>query len=303
MHSAISEDNHSGSSFRLTVGFATTGRADVLARTVAHLERQTRLPDRIIISAISDADHEGAVTQKVPLEILTTARGLTQQRNHIIDQCTADDVLMFFDDDFVPCDDYLDELEKLFVKNPDIVMATGKVLADGILTEGLTFDEASQIAANGPTMQSDAITPVYNAYGCNMAVRCAALKEPLIRLDENLPLYSWWEDVDFSRLLAPYGRIVRADSLCGVHMGVKSGRTPGQRLGYSQIVNPYYLVRKGTVAWNRAASQAVRNLLANTAKSLRPEPHIDRAGRLKGNLIGLWHIATARADPKHILNF
>ncbi len=30
-------------------------------------------------------------------------------------------------------------------------------------------------------------------------------------------------------------------------MGVKGGRISGDRLGYSQIVNPLYMLRKGTM--------------------------------------------------------
>ena len=37
------------------------------------------------------------------------------------------------------------------------------------------------------------------------------------------------------------------DRLAGVHMGAKGGRTSGRRLGYSQIANPVYLLRKKTI--------------------------------------------------------
>ncbi len=46
-----------------------------------------------------------------------------------------------------------------------------------------------------------------------------------------------------------------------------------------------------------------KNLMANIAKSLFPEPHIDRAGRLKGNLIALRDLAMGRLDPRRILEF
>jgi hypothetical protein len=36
------------------------------------------------------------------------------------------------------------------------------------------------------------------------------------------------------------------------------------------------------------------NLLANLVKSIRPESHVDRRGRLLGNLIGMFHLMTGR---------
>jgi hypothetical protein len=85
-----------------------------------------------------------------------------------------------------------------------------------------------------------------------------------------------------------------------VHLGVKRGRVSGVRFGYSQIANPLYLVRKGTGTGRWAANLIVRNVVANAALSLRPEPHIDRLGRLKGNLIAAGHLMRGRCDPEFI---
>jgi hypothetical protein len=42
---------------------------------------------------------------------------------------------------------------------------------------------------------------------------------------------------------------VAPDCLRGVHLGTKrSERSPGKRLGYSQIANPVYIARKETIA-------------------------------------------------------
>jgi hypothetical protein len=89
--------------------------------------------------------------------------------------------------------------------------------------------------------------------------------------------------------------------LRGVHLGAKGGRTSGVRFGYSQIANPVYLVRKGTVSGRFAWSLMGRNLVANLAKSLWPEPWIDRKGRLKGNILGLIDWALGRISPMRIL--
>ena len=103
---------------------------------------------------------------------------------------------------------------------------------------------------------------------------------------------------DFAARVAARGRMVWSDRLWGVHLGIKRGRSPGRQFGYSQIVNPRYLVAKGTMRGKSALRLAGRNLLTNMAYALFPEPYIDRAGRLRGNLLGLWDIVTGRWRPE-----
>src|SRR5690606_25023936 len=103
---------------------------------------------------------------------------------------------------------------------------------------GLEFEEGQQLLAADKPRQAPLLHATFNGYGCNMAIRMAPVREHDIRFDENLPFYAWLEDVDFSRQLVPFGRIVRADQLRGVHLGTKkAGRSPGKRLGYSQVAN------------------------------------------------------------------
>jgi GT2 family glycosyltransferase len=156
------------------------------------------------------------------------------------------------------------------------------------------LDEVAPI----PTEQ---LEDVYNGYGCNMSVRMSSVHALAITFDEALPLYGWLEDMDFSRQLASAGRIVRSNLLRGVHLGHKAGRSSGVRLGYSQIANPLYMVRKGTMTRGRAYKQIGRNILANAVKTLRPEPWVDRKGRLIGNLRGAVDAVRGQLDPRQIL--
>jgi hypothetical protein len=82
---------------------------------------------------------------------------------------------------------------------------------------------------------------------------------------------------------------------------VKFGRGSGLRLGYSQVVNPVYLGRKGTYPWNRALRSIARHLLLNLLRSPFPEPWVDRWGRLRGNALGLWDLLRGRAHPGRVL--
>jgi GT2 family glycosyltransferase len=175
-------------------------------------------------------------------------------------------------------------------------------VADGINSPGLTSVEAREILRNIPERESgQSITPVFNTYGCNMSFRTATVIERQVRFDERMPLYGWFEDVDFSRRLSPYGKIVQISDAYGVHLGAKSGRTSGLRLGYSQVANPIYLAEKGTLTWPDAFERVWTRLLKNLIKSAAPEPYLDRRGRLRGNLRALRDLALGSLDPGRIL--
>jgi GT2 family glycosyltransferase len=135
-----------------------------------------------------------------------------------------------------------------------------------------------------------------------MAFRMDVVRAHAIRVDERLPLYAWYEDIDVTRQLGRHGAILRLAGARGVHLGSKSGRVKQLRLGYSQVVNPVYLARKGTFPWNHAIPSAARHCLANLVRSLKPEPWADRWGRFRGNMIGLWDLLRGRAAPERILD-
>jgi hypothetical protein len=134
-----------------------------------------------------------------------------------------------------------------------------------------------------------------------MAFRVDPIRLNSIIFDENLPLYGWLEDIDFSGQLTHHGLIVKTKSLRGVHLGIKLGRTSGVRFGYSQIANPIYLTRKGTMSRKHARTIMSRNIAANFIRSLYPEKWIDRRGRLKGNVLALIDFAVGRSSPRRIL--
>jgi len=285
----------------LVVGIPSAGRAEILAESLLHISRQSRLPDEVVVclSAPKDLNMEQLGGLGFNLRILVSTAGSCRQRNHILENVPEADVVVFLDDDFLMSSNYLAEAEKLFVKHPDVAVCTGTVIADGILGPGIQFREGVAIleSDNGHDAETS-LSPIYNAYGCNMAVRMADVRAGELRFDENLPLYGWLEDVDFSRAAAAYGRIVVSSSLRGVHLGIKIARSPGVRLGYSQIANPIYLMRKHTMSFRHAGLQMGRNILANVLHLWRPEPWVDRKGRLSGNLKALVDLLTGRLTPR-----
>jgi len=290
---------------KIAIAIATAGRRDVLSDTIRFLAHQSREPDELLVCPARPEDLDRACLSDCPwpTRVVSGPIGLPAQRNVLLDATDAD-VVVFFDDDFLPADDFLEETERLFAARADVVVATGSVLADGILGPGLSHQEGVDfLAQSARNAQPESLAPTYNAYGCNMAIRMAPVRAHGYRFDERLPLYAWLEDVDFSRQLAPHGRIVKASRLRGVHLGTKSGRSPGKRLGYSQVANRIYIMRKGHMSALQALEGNLRNISANLVRSLKPEPWVDRRGRLAGNLLALWDWMRGRVDPGRILRF
>ncbi len=287
-------------SANLVIGIASTGRAEVLASTVARLVAQSRAPDRVILSVTCERDVDADALAHVPLpiEVHYSAAGLTRQRNAVLTLVAPQDIVVFIDDDFLPADDYIATVCDLFDRHPVVAMATGRVLADGILGPGITFEQAETYIRRGRGRIEGALHSVYNGYGCNMAIRARPVLAHDLRFDERLPMYGWLEDVDFSRQIAQHGLVVKCPGMTGVHLGTKAARSPGARLGYSQVANPLYLVSKGTMARHRAFAIMSRNLVMNLLRFWVPEPWVDRRGRLRGNLLAMRDLIRGQLCPE-----
>src|ERR1019366_7279502 len=289
------------SRFKIAIGIATAGRRGILTEALRELSRQTLLPDIVFVcpAAETDCDAAEAANLPYPLIVIKGRRGLPAQRNAILDVARDFTILVFFDDDFFAFPSYLAEVELCFAAEPTVVAMSGHVIADGIGGPGLSVAAArAALAAFEQPAVDQPLMDQYNAYGCNMALRLAPVHGHGLRFDENLPLYGWLEDVDFCRRLSSYGRIVRNERTVGVHLGSKRGRTSGVHFGYSQIANPIYLWRKGTLRIDVALGQMSRNLLANLANAIRAEPWIDRRGRVLGNALGLFDLFLGRLHPR-----
>ncbi|MDF0602096.1 family 2 glycosyl transferase [Psychromarinibacter sp. C21-152] len=302
----------SSASARIAVLVASKGRSDILRDMIPWLNAQTLLPVSVTLAVTEPADADfdlaALLDPRIASEVILSPPGSCRQRNAALDRVGPDiDYVVFWDDDFFPSRHALAALAEGFARFPDVDGITGDLIADGIGTPGIPQAEARRLLDDWDAARRDGARPApritgdtFGLYGCNMAYRRARVAT--LRFDERLPLYGWQEDVDFARQLP--GRRVEMTEFTGVHLGTKSGReTSGERLGYSQVVNPYYLWRKGTLSAGFSARLVLRNLLANAARSLKPEPWVDRKGRLRGNWIGLRAVLVGRANPEHILNW
>lgn len=286
---------------KVAVVMASLGRAAELAHALAHLADQTQPPSLIILSLEKPEDAPSYIPAGV--EVVMGPRGLCAQRNRGL-RALGDraDVVAFFDDDYVPSRTAIEGIARTFAAHPDVVGATGQVLADGVGSGGVEYEEAKQIVE---VFDVAALTPTYkikdvdSAYGCNMAFRTRAIQD--LAFDEKLPLYGWQEDVDFAGQVRRKGRMIITDAFSGVHCGVTRSRMPGKRLGFSQVVNCVYLMRKGSMTPAHGIIQVSKNVLANHVKALAPEEYVDRRGRAMGNWLGLAHVIAGRADPMAVL--
>jgi hypothetical protein len=286
---------------RIAVIIASTGRPTGLARWPAHCARQSMPPAQLIFSMVKPADYAGTLQRSEGLAVYGPP-GLCAQRNRGLALVDPDvDIIAFFDDDYVPSAFCLEGIARFFREQPDFAGVTGTLLADGIHGPGISYEDACAMIRDHDSSYSPpaiALSRRFGLYGCNMAFRRSAIHGLLF--DEALPKYAWQEDVDFARQVAQRGKIGGTNAFVGVHQGSKNGRSSGAQLGYSQIANPVYLMRKGTMSPRFAGGHMARNILANMARSLSPEPWVDRRGRLKGNMIAIADVLRGRDDPRRI---
>lgn len=286
----------------IAVVVASRGRPQELGDLYGCLQAQTRPPAQLVLS-VTDRSDLPDDAERWEADLVFGPAGSCKQRNRALDNIRPDiDVIAFFDDDYVPREDALELCIDLFRDHSEVVGANGHLVADGINGPGISFEEARRLlaesatASNGPAKLRSAD----GLYGCNMAFRATAVGG--IRFDECLPLNGWQEDIDFSALVGRKGVLVQGGAFVGVHRGVKGARVSGRRFGYSQIVNPAYLARKGTMKPAYALKIGVKNVVANAIRSFAPEPWADRRGRLIGNVLGLSALIRGRGDPRLILD-
>jgi glycosyltransferase involved in cell wall biosynthesis len=283
---------------RTTAVFATFGRPEVVSKTVRHfLATQQLAPSSVIVSCVTPED-AGGLGDLEGVKVLIGPVGLAAQRNTALDNLDPEtDIVAFFDDDFVAHPAWLAEAVDVFRDESAVVGITGHVIADGIKGPGIPFDDAVRRVDSDTETSTRRWCEPFSPYGCNMAFRARSIGS--VRFDERLVLYGWLEDRDFGGQLANQGgRLVRWSGCRGVHMGVKSGRTSGERLGYSQVANPLHLMNKGTMRPHLAASQIFRNMASNAGRFFMPEPYVDRKGRLKGNLRAILDVLTGELAPE-----
>src|SRR6185437_10582774 len=104
---------------KLAVIIPTYGRKELATRSLAHLARQTRKPDLVLVSAPDQSHVEATIPLGLPVSFVFGGRGLVGQRNEaLLKVVDTYDVVCFFDDDFLPAADYIERTVEAFQGNP-----------------------------------------------------------------------------------------------------------------------------------------------------------------------------------------
>ncbi|MGY1774388.1 glycosyltransferase family 2 protein [Geodermatophilus sp. SYSU D00804] len=282
---------------RHAVVIASVDRPELLAQAIRDLQLQTVAPDVVVVSVESAGDVPSETGLTFPVQVVTGERGLTKQRNRAIEALRGSvDLVTFLDDDAMLAHDYLEAAQAFLESHPEVVLFSGRVIADGAIEGEISRGAAQQVLAE--STPDGAVTDVKSAYGCNMNVRADVFE--FERFDSRLPAYGWLEDADFSARARRHGRVVATGSCLLVHLGVAGGRISGRRFGFSQIVNPHYLMSKGSLSRNSVSSLWLRAFVGNFVGLMRRDKRVDRTGRLMGNVQGFIAVVRRRADPEMI---
>lgn len=291
----------------LSVIIASKGRPEMLQGTITCLMRQTQLADEIIVAVTGEEDYLPELLSTPRLRLVISPAGSSIQRNRAINELHPDSVLTaFLDDDVELEEQYLEKVCAYLLSNPDIAGQSGAPLLDRPQGGRMSREEAQPIIRN-KELDAPQAQPTRCLFGCNMTIRSAYVRHE--RFDERLALYGWMEDRDYTSRIAKYGRTVYCTVAKFIHFGSPAGRVSEQLLGYAQIMNSTYLLRKGVLNRSEFKGEAINPLLANTIRSIglrhpRGQDVLtrqERRLRLSGNLLAIRDIATKGAQPELIL--
>jgi GT2 family glycosyltransferase len=293
---------------KVAIVLASAGRPALLAEAIRTCSAQW---DVGFIGVVSVPDEQSLPDDRSGLvgwRILVGIRGAAAQRNAGLDALNIGppdgvDVVGFFDDDAVLRPDYLANAVSFLDAHPDVLGLTGRVLLDGARSGEVAPETAA--AALARSAEEEPTTGIWRRtrelYGCNVVVRMGAV--PDMRFDARLPLYSWLEDHDFARRLAVRGPIAKVDDCVMVHRAAASGgRKAHVRFGYSQVMNPVYLQRKGSFPMWLAAQQVFRPVAKNIALATLGPSVSWRRERLRGNVTATRDLLCGRVTPERIVD-
>lgn len=276
---------------------ATKGRAAVLAETLLSLAQQTLVPGQVILSASCFDDLSAELPSSLNVRTLIGPVGSSVQRNSARSHLRPSvQIIFFFDDDVEFAPDYVQQMVHTLDTHPEIGLLGGHLVANG----GISRNEARRLLGIPSSQVPSPPLPIRTLYGCNMCVRAHIFRS--VKFDENLRLYGWLEDADWSIRAGAYGAIMSCPMARAVHLSDVAGRVSGRHFGYAQVMNPFYLHRKGTLPdfGEVLFRHWLRSLPANLWGLLAMDRQVDRWGRLCGNLLAYRDICLGRDDPKRI---
>jgi GT2 family glycosyltransferase len=259
--------------------------------------------------------------------VIVGPRGSSVQRNFAIDRLTpGPELVLFLDDDVELARNFISTISDTFASCPEVVVVGGVDLGTGSRRGSLTRLAAQGLVATvqsdpGPrefTLRSLANLPsglarraarrmalasrsgasvlakVPAVEGCAMCVRNSLLNH--VRFDEQLTLYGYLEDLDFSAQCRRFGLVVIDTGSVLVHLLEVGGRIPEDQLGFLQVMNPVYIWTKGNASFCRTV--LLGHLIARPLLNLWLSTHNATARRrLKGNLLAFSRLLRGMLEP------
>ena len=116
--------------------------------------------------------------------------------------------MLLFLDDFLPAPNYCAVTEAVIAARPDCVVTTGTVLADGANAPRYQPGRGPGDPGTGQLLCRAIRSPlrrISTAMAATWPYACDVVRKHGIRVDEALPLYAWYEDIDFTRLVGRHG--------------------------------------------------------------------------------------------------
>lgn len=292
------------------VVIATVGRRDLLGGLVARLNAQTLAPADIVLSVPSreHAPTDEELAAAGGARVVISPKGAAIQRNRGVAALSAQvEVVAFFDDDSLPRATFLEKAADHLAAHPECVAVSGHLALDGVqVGRPLTLAEMeagvdepwAEVALVGDKVQG--YRRWYNLSGPCMVIRRGPF-ERLGGFDEGLPLYSWPEDREMAIRLRREGEVHLVWACICAHMGsVDGGRSSHVRFGYSQVANPWYLYRKGSISLRQMVHFSSRPVVRNFRDAPLSEERTWRRQRAAGNLLALSDLVRRRSDPHRI---
>ena len=275
----------------------TRGRPAILEETLRSISEQTVVPNQVIISATTPADLPSMRPSNLNLEFVLGPAGACIQRNAALPRLLTSVSLVFLlDDDLELASDYVEQMIAIFQCHSEIGLLGGNLLANGDISRL----DAKELLKFPRGTVSNTLSPARALYGCNMCVRADILRR--VSFDEKLRLVSWLEDFDWSVRAGQFGTIMSSDAARAVHLRVPNSRASEYQFGYAQVINPYYLYRKGTIPQfgEVMRSHWIRLLTSNFIRLITPGQTATRWRRLLGNIRAFRDILRGRSDPTQI---
>lgn len=289
---------------KISLIIPTKDRPEALEHVLESVFQQTRLPDELVViddGALSSLWLNGIVRDRLPLKYFKkTTAGTAESRNKGSELANGE-ILAFIDDDTELLPNYFEEIEKVFLADPEKkIAAVGGYIIEPDRKKAAKIKHALEKffllrGPEGSVLRSTANTSIETAPAamvevdwmpsCSLNIRRDVYRKHL--MDTWFTGYSLGEDLEFTY------RIRRTTSLKLLvtpaakiyHFHAPVARIKERKLGYMMIANHRYIFKKlfkKNIENYLARSWSIVGMLIIEVLNKLAAPSKDRGGRILG---------------------